>query len=178
MHPAFLPSLFDPSDRGNPWSARQSDLSIGYSNLGLKPEKLRLPENELAGWIEALNRNMIDRQKDYGNAMMEVALIGIVSHTRKLAGKYPAGDYDVRVLHIRDNWWQKTAPLFRWPSARCWGRLFIRLLRRYSSFLRAVCDCLCSVAGWVAAAGIQKKLKKQRWPFLSAENLQWYYITA
>ncbi len=41
--------------------ASQSDLSIGYRNLGLKPQKLRLPENELAGWLEALNRNMIDR---------------------------------------------------------------------------------------------------------------------
>ena len=83
--------------------ASQSDLSIGYRNLGLKPQKLRLPENELAGWIEALNRNMIDRglwQRHDGGVSINRGVLFRTPVT--LPANILPGDYDVRVLHIRD----------------------------------------------------------------------------
>ena len=134
------------------------------SNLGLKP-RLRLPENELAGWIEALNRNMIDRglwqRHDGGGINRGVLFRTPVSLPANIL---PGITMCASCISAMAGWWRKTAPLFRWPSAAR-GRLFIRLPMNIQ-FLRAICDCICGGAGWVAAAS--KNLKKQRC-FLSAK---------
>jgi len=137
--------------------ASQSDLSIGYRNLGLKPQKLRLPENELAGWIEALNRNMIDRglwQRHDGGVSINRGVLFRTPVT--LPANILPGDYDVRVLHIRDGQLVAEDRTSIQVAKRGAGAFIYQVAHEYSVFYGLFAIAFAVVAGWVAAAAFRK----------------------
>ena len=137
--------------------ASQSDLSIGYRNLGLKPQKLRLPENELAGWIEALNRNMIDRglwQRHDGGVSINRGVLFRTPVT--LPANILPGDYDVRVLHIRDGQLVAEDRTSIQVAKRGAGAFIYQVAHEYSVFYGLFAIAFAVVAGWVAAAALRK----------------------
>ena len=137
--------------------ASQSDLSIGYRNLGLKPQKLRLPENELASWIEALNRNMIDRglwQRHDGAVSINRGVLFRTPVT--LPANILPGDYDVRVLHIRDGQLVAEDRTSIQVAKRGAGALIYQVAHEYSVFYGLFAIAFAVAAGWVAAAAFRK----------------------
>ena len=137
--------------------ASQSDLSIGYRNLGLKPQKLRLPENELAGWIEALNRNMIDRglwQHHDGGVSINRGVLFRTPVT--LPANILPGDYDVRVLHIRDGQLVAEDRTSIQVAKRGAGAFIYQVAHEYSVFYGLFAIAFAVAAGWVAAAAFRK----------------------
>ena len=137
--------------------ASQSDLSIGYRNLGLKPQKLRLPENELAGWIEALNRNMIDRglwQRHDGGVSINRGVLFRTPVT--LPANILPGDYDVRVLHIRDGQLVAEDRTSIQVAKRGAGAFIYQVAHEYSVFYGLFAIAFAVAAGWVAAAAFRK----------------------
>jgi len=137
--------------------ASQSDLSIGYRNLGLKPQKLRLPENELAGWIEALNRNMIDRglwQRHDGGVSINRGVLFRTPVT--LPANILPGDYDVRVLHIRDGQLVAEDRTSIQVAKRGAGAFIYHVAHEYSVFYGLFAIAFAVAAGWVAAAAFRK----------------------
>ena len=137
--------------------ASQSKLSIGYRNLGLKPQRRRLPENELAGWIEALNRNMIDRglwQRHDGGVSINRGVLFRTPVT--LPANILPGDYDVRVLHVRDGKLVAEDRTSIQVAKRGAGAFIYRAAHEYSVFYGLFAIAFAVAAGWVAAAAFKK----------------------
>ena len=71
------------------------------------------------------------------------------------------GDYDVRVLHIRDGQLIAEDRTSIQVAKRGAGAFIYRAAHEYSVFYGLICDCLCGGRWLGSGSGIQKNLNKQ-----------------
>ena len=116
-----------------------------------------MPENELAGWIEALNRNMIDRglwQRHDGGVSINRGVLFRTPVT--LPANILPGDYDVRVLHIHDGQLVAEDRTSIQVAKRGAGAFIYQVAHEYSVFYGLFAIAFAVAAGWVAAAAFRK----------------------
>ena len=136
---------------------QQRELAIGYRNLGLEPQTASLPAEGLNNWIEALNRNMVERglwfQHDGGVSINRGVLFRAPV---SLPANILPGDYDVRVLHIRDGQLIAEDRTSIQVAKRGAGAFIYRVAHDYSVFYGLFAIAFAVLAGWVAAAAFRK----------------------
>lgn len=136
---------------------RQSALSIGYRNLGLRPNMAEPPKDGLGQWIEALNRNMVERglwdQHDGGVTINRGVLFRAPV---TLPANILPGDYDVRVLHIRGGQLIAEDRTSIQVAKRGAGAFIYRVAHDYSVFYGLFAIAFAVAAGWLAAAAFRK----------------------
>ena len=135
----------------------QNALSIGYRNLGLRPKMAQLPDDRLNHWIEALNRNMVERglwdQHDGGVTINRGVLFRAPV---SLPANILPGDYDVRVLHIRGGQLIAEDRTSIQVAKRGAGAFIYRVAHEYSVFYGLFAIAFAVAAGWLAAAAFRK----------------------
>ena len=135
----------------------QNALSIGYRNLGLRPKMTQLPDDRLNHWIEALNRNMVERglwdQHDGGVTINRGVLFRAPV---SLPANILPGDYDVRVLHIRGGQLIAEDRTSIQVAKRGAGAFIYRVAHEYSVFYGLFAIAFAVAAGWLAAAAFRK----------------------
>ena len=138
-------------------SDSQNALSIGYRNLGLRPKMAQLPDDRLNHWIEALNRNMVERglwdQHDGGVTINRGVLFRAPV---SLPANILPGDYDVRVLHIRGGQLIAEDRTSIQVAKRGAGAFIYRIAHEYSVFYGLCAIAFAVAAGWLAAAAFRK----------------------
>ena len=136
---------------------QQRELAIGYRNLGLQPQTASLPAGGLNNWIEALNRNMMERglwfQHDSGVTINRGVLFRAPV---SLPANILPGDYDVRVLHIRGGQLIAEDRTSIQVAKRGAGAFIYRVAHDYSVFYGLFAIAFAVLAGWVAAVAFRK----------------------
>jgi len=136
---------------------QQRELAIGYRNLGLRPQNSSLPAEGLNKWIEALNRNMVERglwfQHDGGVTINRGVLFRAPV---SLPANILPGDYDIRVLHIKGGKLIAEDRTSIQVAKRGVGAFIYQAAHEYSVFYGLFAIAFAVLAGWAAAAAFRK----------------------
>ncbi len=135
----------------------QRRLAIGYQHIGLKSAGTSLSPADMVFWTEALDRNM--RQKGlwrrHENAV--TILKGVLFRAPvALPANILPGDYDVRVLHIRNGQLLAEDTTSISVAKKGLGAYIYTIAHDYSVFYGIFAVIFACGAGWLAAAAFRK----------------------
>jgi uncharacterized protein (TIGR02186 family) len=136
---------------------KQKELGLGHRYLGLRPEATKLSPEQLEKWIEALNRNMVERglweRHETGVSILRGALFRAPVF---LPANILPGEYNVRVLHIRDGVLIAEDKTSIQVAKRGAGAFIYDTAHNYSVFYGLFAIAFAVGAGWLAAAAFRK----------------------
>lgn len=135
----------------------QAELSIGYRHLGITATQKNYSAPQLAVWREALSRNMTEKGlwKKHENTVTIVR--GALFRTPvTLPANILPGDYDVRVLHIRDGQLLAEDKTSISVAKKGIGAFIYTIAHDYSIFYGIFAVVFAVCAGWLAAVAFRR----------------------
>jgi len=137
--------------------ATQEKLNLGYKNIGLKAANINLEEADRTIWIESLSRNMREkglwqRHDDAVSIIRGVLFRAPVA----LPANILPGDYDVRVIHIRDGQLLAEDRTSIAVAKQGLGAYIYQLAHEYSVFYGLFAVLFAVLSGWLAAVAFRK----------------------
>ena len=138
-------------------AGQQKTLRIGAANLGLRTSDVRLNAEDMTVWRDALARNMTARGLWQINDEQVSIIRGALFRTPvELPANIVPGEYEVRVLHVRDDQLIAEDTTYISVAKAGVGAMIYALAHDYSIFYGVFAVCFAVFAGWLAAAAFRK----------------------